>query len=115
MQHRLVEAGFHVKRRLTVSHFRLPLLKRLLPARMLAAADSLCQPTGAWWQLTPSIFVQCTQPTSTADPTASQFFRCPACHSTTLHPGPELLTCEQCETRWPIEDGIYNFTFRPTS
>ncbi len=115
MRERLAEAGFHVKRRLTVSHFRLPLLKQLLPARLLAAVDSLCQPTGAWWQLTPSIFVQCAQPTSTADPITGQFFRCPACQSTTLYPGSEVLTCERCETRWPIEDGIYNFTFRPTS
>jgi ubiquinone/menaquinone biosynthesis C-methylase UbiE len=113
MQDRLAEAGFHVKRRLTVSHFRLPLLKRLVPARMLAAADSLCQPTGAWWQLTPSIFVQCTPPASTAAPATSHLFRCPACCGTSLQPGPDVLTCDQCDTRWPIEDGIYNFTPRP--
>jgi ubiquinone/menaquinone biosynthesis C-methylase UbiE len=109
MRRRLNEAMFHVKRTLTVSHFRHPLLKRLIPAPSLAAADGLCQPTGNWWQLTPSVFVQCTpQQTATGLPTET-LFRCPACNSSDLEEFPEALTCRSCQRHWPIEDGIYNF------
>jgi len=109
MQKRLAEMMFHVKRTLTVSHFRLPLLKRLIPARILAALDGLCQPTGAWWQLTPSVFVMCTGPKPAGDVPAELRFRCPACGCDNLHESPEALTCPGCSRRWSIEEGIYNF------
>jgi uncharacterized protein YbaR (Trm112 family) len=100
---------FHVKRTLTVSHFRLAALKKLVPARTLAALDGLCQPTGAWWQLTPSVFLQCRNERASGATPAEQLFRCPACGSGDLHAAPEALTCGQCQRRWPIEDGIYHF------
>ncbi len=109
MRQRLAEAMFHVKRTLTVSHFRLAGLKKLVPARTLAALDGLCQPTGAWWQLTPSVFLQCGSERARGAAPAEQLFRCPACGSNDLHAAPEVLDCEQCQRRWPIEDGIYNF------
>ena len=109
MRQRLAEAMFHVKRTLTVSHFRLPVLKKLVPARTLASLDGLCQPTGAWWQLTPSVFFQCgIKRTNSATPT-EKLFRCPTCGSGDLAASPEALACEQCQRRWPIADGIYHF------
>jgi ubiquinone/menaquinone biosynthesis C-methylase UbiE len=109
MRQRLVEAGFHVKRQRTVSHFRLPLLKRLVPAPALATLDGLCQPTGAWWQLTPSIFLQsAAQKPGRSTPT-QDLFRCPACTGANLKSSPQALCCETCGRRWPIEDGIYDF------
>ncbi len=54
----LGEAGFGVRRLLTVSHFRLGWLKRLLPIGILVAADSLLQWSGRWIQWTPSVFVK---------------------------------------------------------
>jgi len=105
----LREAMFHVKHIRTVSHFRLPLLKKAVPANLLATADGLCQPTGAWWQLTPSVFVQCTSgKEASATPTA-QLFRCPSCHSSDLAESAKALVCHGCSTHWPIEDGIYTF------
>lgn len=109
MRERLGEATFHVKRTLTVSHFRLPLLKRLVPARALAALDSVCQPTGRWWQLTPSIFLLCTLDKARATPQAEHLFQCPVCGSAPLHESAETIACQNCHTRWPIEDGIYCF------
>jgi ubiquinone/menaquinone biosynthesis C-methylase UbiE len=110
MRDRLVEAGFHVKRQLTVSHFRLPLLKRLVPPRALAALDSVCQLTGNWWQLSPSVFVQCPLALPKAPPAmaAGHPFRCPACGSVDLGESADALTCHGCGRRWPVEDGIYN-------
>lgn len=49
----LSEAGFRLQRQLTVSHFRMDLLKRALPTRWLVALDAAAQRTGDWWQLTP--------------------------------------------------------------
>jgi SAM-dependent methyltransferase len=109
MEERLINAGFHVKHRLTVSHFRLPLLKRLIPARILASVDGLCQPTGRWWQLTPSVFLQCEVEKPHHRAEGSQLFLCPACGEGSLHKTPEIMACSHCTTRWPIEDGIFNF------
>jgi ubiquinone/menaquinone biosynthesis C-methylase UbiE len=109
MRARLVEAGFHVKHQRTVSHFRQPLLKRLIPARTLAALDGLCQPTGAWWQYTPSVFVHATVDKPASDPPAEGLFLCPACVCADLHENADVLRCGNCDRLWPVEDGIYNF------
>ena len=109
MRDRLGEAMFHVKHTRTVSHFRLPLLKRVIPAKLLAAADGLCQPTGAWWQLTPSVFVQCENSKEALATRPAQLFRCPSCHGSDLVESAEALACPGCGARWPIEDGIYTF------
>jgi hypothetical protein len=109
MRDRLAEAMFHVKRTLTVSHFRLPLLKRLIPPRILAALDGLCQPTGAWWQLTPSVFVQCGIRKPTVEIPTTPCFRCPVCKNTNLEESPRAMICGACDRSWPVEDGIFNF------
>jgi uncharacterized protein YbaR (Trm112 family) len=109
MRERLAEATFHVKRVRTVSHFRLPPLKKLVPAHLLAGLDGLCQPTGSWWQLTPSVFLQCTHGRDNGVGPGERLFRCPACGSDELHALPEALACQGCQRRWPIEDGIYDF------
>ncbi len=57
----LADAGLRVERVRTVSHFRDPLLKRLLPTRLLVALDRAVQRTGEWWQLTPSVFLRATR------------------------------------------------------
>jgi SAM-dependent methyltransferase len=113
MQERLTEAGFHVKHRRTVSHFRLPLLKRLVPPPLLARLDGLCQPTGTWWQLTPSVFLQCTAdqtgaPSRASSDVTQDLFCCPACRSQGLQASPDALLCPACGQCWAIEDGIYN-------
>jgi ubiquinone/menaquinone biosynthesis C-methylase UbiE/uncharacterized protein YbaR (Trm112 family) len=109
MRDRLAEAMFHVKRTLTVSHFRLPLLKRLIPARLLAAADAALQPTGAWWQLTPSIFFQAEAGGASTEVTGALRFRCVVCGHSPLEATRDGLTCPACARHWPVEDGIYNF------
>ena len=109
MQWRLAEAAFHVKQSLSVSHFRLPLLKRLFPPAALAAVDGLLQPTGAWWQLTPSVFHRAVLEGTPAPATAELAFRCPACAGCLPGPGPQVLACARCGRGWPLEDGIYNF------
>lgn len=102
-------AGFDIQNIRTVSHYRLNLLKRLIPTGWLVALDSLAQPTGNWWQLTPSLFVQLqAQKTETAP--SADFFCCPACGSSPLdRPQEELLVCPACGQGWAFRDGIYDF------
>jgi ubiquinone/menaquinone biosynthesis C-methylase UbiE len=109
MREQVERAMFHVKQIRTVSHFRLPLLKQVLPARTLAALDGLCQPTGAWWQLTPSVFYQCQRTGPASETRTALHFRCPACGSNGLEETPVSVNCPSCGCRWPVEDGIYNF------
>ncbi len=108
----LADLGFMRQRTLTLSHFRLGLLKRLIPAAVLAALDGFFQPTGAWFQLTPSVFVQCIVPGA---PGATQppsdvlaMFQCPACGRSPLTDRGNHLDCP-CGKQWPVQDGIYDF------
>lgn len=54
----LEAAGFTTEKILAVSHFRIALLKKVVPPRLLAALDGFLQPLGKIWQFTPSIFVR---------------------------------------------------------
>ncbi len=107
----LVKVGFKPIRRLTVSHFRHPLLKRLIPLRLLVWADSLAQLTGDWWQLTPSVFIASRAVNGDRPPDVipeDVLFRCPECGGQ-LEREAEGLACVGCGRRWIIRDGIHDF------
>jgi len=108
MRRQFQRAGFAITNTRTVSHFRLPLLKRLIPPRILAALDGLAQPTGRWWQLSPSVFLQ-AGPQKPPVPPPTAFFRCPACHAQRLQSTADALLCPDCGRRWTHQDGIYDF------
>ncbi|NIS80564.1 MAG: methyltransferase domain-containing protein [Anaerolineales bacterium] len=105
----LREAGFVLKRQLTVSHFRLNLLKRMIPLRLLVAMDSLVQWTGDWWQLSPSVFVRACAVGEDIPTQADAFWRCPACGSVDLRADEVGLYCLGCERIWSRREGIYDF------
>jgi len=109
MQARLREAGFASGRELAVSSFRLPLLKRLIPPRPLAALDGLLQGPTSSLKLAPSVFVRARVEKEDAQAEGRGFFRCPSCHGTNLIEAEEALTCRGCGRRWAIDDGIYDF------
>ncbi|MDX9991123.1 MAG: class I SAM-dependent methyltransferase [Anaerolineales bacterium] len=110
----LEELGFQVQKTLTVSHFRIGLLKRLLPASLLAALDGLIQPTGAFWQLTPSVFMKARlgQAVPQPEPASRSLlasFQCPECATHPLLDHSDYLDCPGCGRRWAFRDGIYDF------
>ncbi len=107
---RLSEAGFAIERQLTVSHFRLPLLKRLISPRHLAALDGLLQWSAPLFKLSPSVLVRARAKGGQAGARSGQgLFRCPHCHNPHLIQTPQALECPGCDRRWAVEDGLYNF------
>jgi SAM-dependent methyltransferase len=109
VQDALRQAGFRPGRRLTVSHYRLDLLKRNLPTRLLVWLDSIAQLTGDMWQLSPSVFVRAEAVGDDLRPPQGVMFRCPACGCLTLLDRGEMLMCADCGRKWAIRDGIFDF------
>ena len=109
----LDDLGFKRERTLTVSHFRMEFLKRMLPASLLASMDGFFQPTGAWFQLTPSVFVKATSVGGTQraiSAAARSFFKCPACgHSPLGEAQDGQPLCSSCGKQWGFNNGIYDF------
>jgi ubiquinone/menaquinone biosynthesis C-methylase UbiE len=109
--------GFSVERTLALSHFRVGILKRIVPTGVLVFLDSLLQWTGVVWQLTPSIFVRAVKTalnphgieTRPAMANAMMFFKCPDCGYYRLDAQSTYLECMNCEKKWEIKDGIYDF------
>jgi ubiquinone/menaquinone biosynthesis C-methylase UbiE len=104
--------GFKTEKILTVSHFRVGLLKRTIPASILAGLDSVFQWTGAFGQFTPSVFIKARvegEKTGSipADPKA--FFKCPECGHAPLTDHGDRLVCSSCQHAWKITDGIFDF------
>jgi ubiquinone/menaquinone biosynthesis C-methylase UbiE len=106
-------SGFSIERQLTVSHFRIGLLKRFIPLGLLVKMDSMAQLTGALWQLSPSIFVRsvanrAAPGSSSAQVAEGAYFRCPACAQAALADTPPMLVCPSCGQQYPVIDGIYD-------
>jgi SAM-dependent methyltransferase len=107
----LTAAGFNPGRTLTVSHFRIALLKRLVPTGLLVALDSLAQLTGNWWQLSPSVFVDVVHPAHGETAVPGTFFACPTCKTALEDVENGSLTCPNsaCGQQWHFENGLYDF------
>jgi ubiquinone/menaquinone biosynthesis C-methylase UbiE len=102
-------ANFDIQRELTVSHFRLGILKRTIPLALLVALDSLLQWSGSIWQYTPSVFVQARMSREGVAFNEGPIWRCPACGSLEFELAMDHMQCTSCERQWSIQDGIYNF------
>lgn len=107
----LEKCGFHVERQLTVSHFRVGFLKRLIPTKLLVGVDALLQWTGRWVQFSPSVFIRSRVITAGEPALGAVIFQCPAC-GTPLAEVTGDLTCEVCQAVWPYQDGIYDFRLK---
>ena len=105
----LREADFEIQRQLTVSHFRLKILKRLIPTSVLVFLDSMAQHTGNWWQLSPSVFTRSITIGESPLARPGEFFLCPKCGNKDLIEKMESLVCSSCSHTWKIQDGIYDF------
>ncbi len=105
-------ARFAPGRTLTVSHFRFAPLKQIVPTPWLTAVDSAVQWTGNWWQLTPSVFVRSAHPAQGPTAVAPAFFACPACLTPLpTEPVNGRFCCPNpaCNSKWAVENGLYDF------
>ncbi len=109
MEQHLENTGFSIERQLAVSHFRISLLKRLVPARLLATADGWLQQPLSTLKWTPSIFLRARRSGARAPAPASGLFRCPCCASTDLERQSNALRCKGCGSLWSTDQGIYDF------
>ena len=108
----LLTSGFAIERQLTVSHFRVGFLKRLMPLRLLVSLDALLQWTGSWLQYSPSVFTR-SHVIAVGEPApGDHIFQCPACGSPLAEAAADL-HCEGCRSVWPYQDGIYDFRLKP--
>jgi ubiquinone/menaquinone biosynthesis C-methylase UbiE len=108
----LEELGFTCEKTLTVSHFRAEFLKRIVPTSVLVWLDSIMQPSGAWFQLTPSVFVKTKAiggPKNEVPEMPLMFFKCPDCGHNPLEDQAEFLVCPTCDRKWEHKGGIYDF------
>ncbi len=105
----LAAAGFFPGRTLTVSHYRISLLKKIIPTNILVKMDSLAQLSGNWWQLTPSVFIENRALTGGETSESGLFFACPVCQSPLAVPENGALLCPVCDRRWAVQEGLYDF------
>ena len=104
----LRNVGFAIEKQRTVSHFRVGLLKRNLPAKILAGLDGLLQWTGSFAQFSPSVFIRAKALGEGQKSAEGSFFKCPAC-GTALDGMGHDLKCSTCGEIWEYRDGIYGF------
>ena len=109
----LWELGFKIEKILTVSHFRMEVLKHYVPTSILVFFDSLFQWTGSFFQWTPSVFLKAKKTDQGSSwgemPTLPGYFKCPECGQSPLDEKKSHLACSNCHRRWEIKDGIYDF------
>jgi ubiquinone/menaquinone biosynthesis C-methylase UbiE len=105
----LRDMQYEIRRQLTVSHFRLGLLKRLVPLAILVNLDALAQWTGALWQLSPSVFLGCQAKGQLEDNPDGAFWRCPTCRSLNMDETSQGVRCLDCSLIWPKHNGVYDF------
>jgi SAM-dependent methyltransferase len=108
---RLREANFTPGRTLNVSYFRIKPLKRLLPTKLLVTLDALAQFSGAFLQLSPSVFVRNSSPAHGKPAAPGAFFACPQCQTPLGSQVNDRLACANpgCGQLWSIKDGLYDF------
>ena len=105
----LVETDFKLEHQLAVSYFRLGMLKKHLPINLLTRMDAILQPTGNWFQLSPSVFTRSSAVGDTPKAQDGLFFKCPICEADFLKPHRASLICQGCSREWPIREGIFDF------
>jgi len=105
----LIENGFTIERQLTVSHFRIGFLKRILPLSILVKMDAFAQLTGNLWQFSPSVFIRAKSKKKSMVGNSNEIFRCPECGKSQFEENEDRIWCSSCSQKWLIDDGIYDF------
>lgn len=101
---------FVILDRRAVSTFRIAALKRIVPAKILAAVDGILQSPISNLDLSPSIFIRAQSTKPGAPALNATLWRCPACGSIDITEASDALSCRACSRVYPIvDDGIIDF------
>ena len=116
MEAQMRAAGFQVRRRYGVSHFRLAQLKQRVPAEQLAQVDARLFEIGGTFPVSPSVFLHTGAPGAASRPALSSapaevhhLFRCPQCGCEGLERvEDERVRCPQCGSGYRRQDGVWD-------
>jgi ubiquinone/menaquinone biosynthesis C-methylase UbiE len=108
IRHWLTESHFVIQKQMTVSHFRIDLLKKLIPLKILAGLDGFFQPTGALFQLTPSVFLRALAAGRQTSKKTQVFYKCLIC-GTGMPEAQTDIRCPNCNHMWKNINGILDF------
>jgi SAM-dependent methyltransferase len=97
------------QKKLAASFFRVAALKRLVPAKILAALDAGLQSPLAGLSITPSLFIRAESRKAGPPTLNSALWRDPACGSSDIAESPTELNCRSCGRVYPILEGIIDF------
>jgi SAM-dependent methyltransferase len=100
---------FVTREQRAVSTFRIAALKRMVPARWLAALDGILQSPISNLDLSPSIFLRAQSTKPDAPALNAALWRCPTCGSADIAESTDALLCRACSRAYPIIDGIIDF------
>ena len=120
MAQRLRAAGFVVRRRYGVSHFRVGAIKQRVGAQRLARIDAALFAAGGRYPLAPSVFVQAHSPASgpaaalsTAPEDVAQLFACPGCGQAAMERvAADRVRCSSCGASYARQQQIWDFKDR---
>lgn len=123
MGEQFAQAGFEVKQRLGVSHFRAGAFKRTVSPNLLAQADRALFGVGGRFPLAPSVFVQAglapgVRPAAgpspaTAPADLAALFRCPACGAEQMNrSAAHVVSCRACGASYASVQGVWDFKSR---
>ncbi len=109
IENELRQNHFTIQTKRAVSILRIPFLKRIVPAGILAALDGFLQMPLAPLEWSPSIFVRAQSKKEGAPQLNPSLWKCPACGSTDLTESSEAIGCNNCTRNYPIRDHIIDF------
>ena len=101
--------NFIVRERRAVSTFRVPLLKRLVPAKTLASLDGALQAPLASLAMSPSLFIRTESQKPGLPALSPGLWRCVACHSNDVTESADAFACRACGRVYPVADGLVEF------
>jgi len=101
--------NFIPQQKRAVSTFRVSALKRIIPAKILAALDGVLQSPLSNLSISPSLFLRAESRKPGAPALNPTLWRDPACGSTDIAESLEALTCRACGRVYPIVEGIIDF------
>ncbi len=102
-------AHFAIRDERAVSTFRLRLLKRVIPPRLLAALDGALQHPTRRLEISPSLFFRAASEKPGSATLNKTLWRCTVCGSIEITETLESLTCRRCARVFPIVHGIIDF------